>query len=391
MANPEQVVLLLKSVEDWNKWRKDNPEIAVNLDDAYLSGVSLFQADFHKSTLQGADLRGADLRGADLRGVNLKGANLKGTNLKGANLRGANFLHASLQEAHLKLADLRGANLIGANLTKAVISQANLIKADLSGANLSSANLNATDLREANLIKAELSCVFLGHTVFANIDLSQTLGLEAVVHQAPSTIGLDTIQLSKGKIPVIFLRGCGLTDWEIESAKLYDPELSNQEIDEILYKVHDLRATQALQISPLFISYSQADSLFVDALEVHLNKKGIRFWRDVHDATAGRLEKQIDRAIRQNPTVLVILSKNSTQSDWVEHEVRTARGLEKELGRDILCPIALDDSWKTSPWPKRVMEQVMEYNILDFSAWKDTKTFQQMFIKLLDGLQLFYK
>ena len=61
---------------------------------------------------------------------------------------------------------------------------------------------------------------------------------------------------------------------------------------------------------------------------------------------AGRIETQIDRAIRQNPTVLLVLSENSLNSDWVEHEVRTARGLEKEIGRDVLCPVALDDSWK---------------------------------------------
>jgi hypothetical protein len=75
----------------------------------------------------------------------------------------------------------------------------------------------------------------------------------------------------------------------------------------------------------------------------------------------------------------------------VEHEVRTARGLEKEMGRDVLCPVALDASWKDSPWPRRVMEQVMEYNILDFSAWEDDGKFGNTFNKLIDGLQLFYK
>ena len=106
---------------------------------------------------------------------------------------------------------------------------------------------------------------------------------------------------------------------------------------------------------------------------------------------SGRIESQIDRAIRQNPTVVLILSEHSLKSDWVEHEVRTARALEKDLFHDVLCPIALDDSWKTSPWPKRVMEQVMEYNILDFSAWKDDDKFGKTFDKLINGLQLFYK
>ena len=223
------------------------------------------------------------------------------------------------------------------------------------------------------------------------MDLSQTTGLQDVIHNGPSTIGTNTLVLSKGKIPEVFLRGCGLSDWEIQVSKLYDPDLSNEEINDIQYKMYDLRATQALQISPLFISYSHADGSFVDKIEKHLNNKGIRFWRDIHDMKAGRLEKQIDRAIRQNPTVLLILSSNCIRSDWVEHEVRTARELEKEMGRDVLCPVALDDSWKSSPWPKRVMEQVMEYNILDFSAWKDDIKFGSTFNKLIIGLGLFYK
>jgi hypothetical protein len=57
----------------------------------------------------------------------------------------------------------------------------------------------------------------------------------------------------------------------------------------------------------------------------------------------------------------------------------------------MFCPVALDDSWETSPWPKRVMEQVMEYNVLDFSAWKDDGKFGSTFNKLIDGLGLFYK
>jgi hypothetical protein len=75
----------------------------------------------------------------------------------------------------------------------------------------------------------------------------------------------------------------------------------------------------------------------------------------------------------------------------VEHEVRTARELEKETNQDMLCPVALDNNWKDSPWPKRVMEQVMEYNVLDFSKWKDDTEFGKLFKKLIDGLELFYK
>jgi len=261
----------------------------------------------------------------------------------------------------------------------------------LSGANFKRAELIGADLRKADLRRADLSHAILGNTIIAQIDLSQTHGLESVEHLAPSIIAADAIKLSKGEISEVFLRGCGLGDWEIESAKLYKPGLSNQEIININYKIFDLRASQSIQISPLFISYSHADTPFVEKLEPCLVKKGIRFWRDVHDATAGRLETQIDHAMRQNPTVILILSENSTRSDWVEHEARLARELEKEFGRDVLCPIALDDSWKSAKWPARLMEQIMEYNILNYSKWNEDKAFEQVFNKMTSGLDMFYK
>jgi hypothetical protein len=89
--------------------------------------------------------------------------------------------------------------------------------------------------------------------------------------------------------------------------------------------------------------------------------------------------------------VLLVLSEHSLGSDWLEHEIRTARGLEKETGRAVLYPVALDDSWQDGRWPKRMMEQVTDYNIVDFSGWRDNRRFDEMFRKLIDGLELFNK
>lgn len=341
MANKEHLNILKQGPSVWNQWRKQNPEIVPNLSDADLSHAFLSDADLSDANLSGADLRGKDLRGAYLIRAYLRYANLSG--------------------ADLRYANLSGANLIGA------------------------------DLKRATLIGANLSTASIGWTVFGKNDLSEVTGLESVKHSGPSTIGVDTLSKSGGQIPTAFLRGCGLSDWEIEATKLYHPNLSNDELNYCLYEIHYLRVKQAIQINPLFISYSHNDSPFVDKLELFLNDHGIRFWRDVHDAPAGPLEKIVDQAIRHNPTVLVILSTNSVKSDWVEHEVRLARKLEKELKRDVICPVALDDSWKKCTWPERLREQITEYNILNFSGWKDESSFRPTFNKLIDGLDLFYK
>jgi len=376
MANEKQLAILKKGTEVWNKWRKKNYTIVVDLRGAVLSDANLRGAFLFETNLSQADFQRADLRGASLNSADLTETNLDGADLREADLWGGKFSRTNLRGANLSKSGLLGAKLSSADLRGAELSEANFEGAYFSYAKLSGANLNKSVFE---------------NTVFVGIDLSKTNGLEDAIHKSSSNIDVDTIRLSNGKIPTLFLRGCGLRDWEIESAKLYNPDLGNEEINKILYKMYELRGSQALQIAPLFISYSHGDGTFVDKLENQLNQKGIRFWRDVHDAKAGRLEKQIDRAMRLNPIVLLILSEHSIKSDWVEHEVRTARELEKELGRDVLCPVALDDSWKSSPWPKRVMEQIMEYNILDFSVWKDDSKFGNTFSKLIDGLGLFYK
>jgi uncharacterized protein YjbI with pentapeptide repeats len=361
MANQEQVKRLLDGVEGWNKWRQENPELTIDLRGANLKGIHLKSANLEK-----ADLGGADLHGANLLGSDLMDAVLVGADLGEADLRGANFWGAELCGAHLKKANLLGADLIEAGLEQADFTEANLKDADLG-----EAKLNAT--------------------VLGDIDLSEARGLDDVHHNGPSPISTSTLERSKGKIPEKFLRGCGLNDWEIESAKLYQPGLSETGVYDILYRIYTLRKNRVIQIHPVYISYSQKDEAFVDEMEIQLDKRGIRFWRDIHDASPGRLEKVVDLAIRQNPIVLLILSEQSVKSDWVEHEAQSARELEKELGRDVLCPVALDDAWKTCSWPERLREQIMEYNILDFSKWKDEGEFAKMFRKLIDGLDLFYK
>jgi uncharacterized protein YjbI with pentapeptide repeats len=375
MANEEHLKILRQGVEVWNRWRKENPGLWPDL-----RGANLSKADLHGANLGKANLSRAALNEAEFLHV-------AAVALGGADLSGAKILEVvALSGARLSEADLRGAEL-----SEVELGEANLGRANLSGANLSGAGLSGANFSGAHLGGTDLSGAWVVSTTFADLDLSAVKGLDTVHNMGPSTIGIDTIYKSRGQIPERFLRGCGLSDWEIEAAKLYQPDLSREKISDILYRIHDLRADRAIQINKLFISYSHANGPFVDCLETYLNEKGIRFWRDVHDATAGRLEKQIDRAMRLNPTVLLVLSADSVQSDWVEHEARLARELEKELGRDVLCPVALDDAWKTCRWPERLREQIMEYNILDFSAWQDEAFFRRTAARLIDGLDLFYK
>ncbi len=112
-------------------------------------------------------------------------------------------------------------------------------------------------------------------------------------------------------------------------------------------------------------------------------------WLDRHDAIAGPLEKQVGRVIRLQDVVLLVLSKSALESEWVWLEINWALEREKKENRDVLCPVSVDDAWKTFKREPLLMRQVKNKNILDFSKWK-TKVFETQFKKLLSGLKIFY-
>jgi uncharacterized protein YjbI with pentapeptide repeats len=103
----------------WNRWRQENPGVAVNLDGANLDGMILIGIDFSH--------------------VSLRGASLHATNLMTADLRHADFTGANLEEA----------DLIAANLERAILTGCRMREADLLGANLATTQCTAADLTGA--------------------------------------------------------------------------------------------------------------------------------------------------------------------------------------------------------------------------------------------------
>src|SRR6266481_2327241 len=220
------------------------------------------------------------------------------------------FLHPDLSNANLGNANLSRANLTHADLSLANLSRAYLSEATLSQATLSEANLSRATLSRANLSRADLSEAWIVYTMFADIDLSQAVGLETVKHRGPSTLGIDTVYRSQGKIPEIFLRGAGVPDNFIA----YMPSLM----------------WTGFQYYSCFISYSSQDQEFADRLYADLQAKGVRCWLATEDLKIGdKFRQRIDDAIRLHDKLLLVLSETSVRSTWVESEVETA--FEKEI------------------------------------------------------------
>ena len=347
MANLEHLAKLKEGVEAWNTWRRHNPAI---------------RPDLHKADLHGTYLVTANLGGADLWGANLWRANLWGVYFGGANLSRADLSDANLGRADLRGADFNKANLRGADFDGADLHGTDLREAALCGANLCGANLGRADLAGADLTNAKLS-----ETIFANVELMAVKGLESCFHEGPSMIDHRTLERS-GKLPLSFLRGCGLPDTFID----YLPSLLNQPI----------------QHYSCFISYSSKDEAFAQRLHADLQNKGVRCWFAPKDMKIGdKIRTRIDEVIRIHDKLLLVLSQNSVASAWVEKEVETA--FDKEIKRKelVLFPIRLDDiviESKTG-WAADIRRS---RHIGDFSNWKDHDEYQKELKRLLRDLQI---
>ncbi|MGA8877107.1 MAG: toll/interleukin-1 receptor domain-containing protein [Candidatus Korobacteraceae bacterium] len=355
MANPEHLEVLKQGVEHWNQWRKEHPDVLPDLSDAILQRAKLGGANLSR-----ADVRRVDLREADLSRTNLSAARLRRTILYRADLSGAD-----LSEANVTKANLIGANLHQANLGAADLSGALLSWAILKGANLDGANLGGTSLREASLVEARLR-----NTIFADVDLSAVKGLDTVVHEGPSTIGIDTVFKSRGKIAEVFLRGCGVPDAFIS----YIGSIVGRPVE----------------FYSCFISYSTKDQQFAERLCNDLQANGARCWLAPHDATGRNGHEPIDDAIRLHDKLLLILSEHSMNSDWVKAEIANAREREEHEKRQMLFPITLvpqENIRQRELFGTDSAREIREYLMDDFSNWKDHDSYQRAFQQLLKDLK----
>jgi TIR domain-containing protein len=191
-------------------------------------------------------------------------------------------------------------------------------------------------------------------------------------------IGTDTLYKSHGKIPKEFLQGCGLTDWEIEATRLYDPGLSAAETTGMAYQLVHLRNSRPFQYYSCFISYSTKDQEFAGRLYADLQAKGVRCWFAPHDIQDGRkVHEQIDGAIRLHDKLLLVLSEHSMASEWVGTEIANAREREAREKKQLLLPITIASFADVKQWKlfdadrgKDSAREIREYFIPDFSRWK---------------------
>jgi len=326
MANPEHVKIVGEGFVAIAEWRRQNPDARLDLAGADLSMINLLVVNLSGAILTGADLTLANLVAADLSGAVLTGANLTQANLFVASLGGS---------------DLRGA----------VLTRSNLTLADLTGARLAQAHLRATTL--------------------GGCDLSQVSGLPAVVHDGPSSIGVDTLIAS--------FRGAGnkLTP-DLESFFLGAgvPRELLAELPRIVAEV---------KYYTCFMSYGRPDVDFAKKLRDDLVTRGVPCWLYDLDATPGeRTWPEISQARREADKMVVICSAAALIRDGVLKEI------EEQIDEDPdkMVPISRDNLWREPGFRvergRDLKPFLSDKNYADFS---DESCYEESLQRLLKALR----
>ena len=405
MANMDHVQLVKRGRDQVARWREANPDEILDLNAAYMSYVRAPQVD-----ISGADCRDADLMGAVLHRANLSGCHMNPCHLYHANLREANLTRARMNGANLRGADLRGADLSGADLDRTVLSDANLTGAKLVNANLSRASLVGTNLTGAdltgvsfagaslvrtnmtdaicsnsdffqtqfwsvNLTGADLSGSQFGYSIFQDCDLSGVKGLDQVRHDAPSTVGLDTLFRSHGKIPEAFLRDVGLPEAAfgfLETAK------------------HDTTS-----LVDCFISCTDDDEEIARALRDDLRVEGVRCWVFSQIVRGNPLverhstsdQEEVERWVRSYDKMVVLASAKALEVEAVLNDITHAKQLQLTTEKWSIF-LAATDNALIEPRSRFARSLVAEHVVFDLRGKQDDPgTYKKEVVRLAEALK----
>lgn len=296
MGNAKQYLLFNQGKDKWNAWRKANPGIQPDLSGYDFTFIKSSMREYSKpglNTANNGNLMRRGVMGYDLSNTNLSSckfwdAVFHQTNLNGANLQNADFRQALIAESDLRNTDLRGAVFI------------------------------LTLFQTVQLEGARFGQSHLAFSPFKNCS-----GLENVLHSAPSQMDMLSF---------------------VHSDPLSKDFAQQFNIDAHYYEKYSQLDPQ--QFFDCFISHSSKDKAFVHILWAALMLCKVPTWYSFMDYRLNTLwyNKNIDphdlgrdlyNMVDAADVLILALSNNSLQSQWVAEEVRRAR-------KKIILPVIIE-------------------------------------------------
>lgn len=250
-------------------------------------------------------------------------------------------------------ANLSGLRLVGANLSSANFFKANLSEASLSGVNFSNSYFNKTNFEKTSIIGCK--------------------GLKEIKVGNKCSFDAETIKKS-WPLPEEFLLKMGFSKESLNS------------LNENFQKPKQ-------NLFPVFLSHSWENKNFAGKLYDALIENGVQVWYDEKKMKPGDdILDSIDEGISTYDKMILVCSKESLESWWVEEELdrvfEKERKYRKEQGKKLrlLIPLTIDDALFKSDEsrPKSIRKRMVG----DFKDWKDDGKFNKALNQLIEALNI---
>jgi len=216
MADEKHLEILSKGVEEWNRWRKEHPDVIPDLREANLgytvktgksiyndlSGINLSKSLLDDSNLSIIDFSNANFYESKLNRVDLSYSNLSYANLDYTEAVESDFTcelyNATVRNASLIICNFRGSNLSNTDFTNTNLSWGEFGQADISNSILINCNLTEAHFVDTNLEGACLD----GSRIFGisswRVNLANCSQNHLIItHKDEPTISVDDLEVAQ--------------------------------------------------------------------------------------------------------------------------------------------------------------------------------------------------
>ncbi len=118
----------------------------------------------------------------------------------------------------------------------------------------------------------------------------------------------------------------------------------------------------------IFVSYSKKDAPFAFKLAAELEAAGYRIWIDREIGGGQQWRRTIEQNLKDSSGMIVVVTNNSVQSRWVQHESSVAIGLDK-----FVVPLLIED---ISPMDRFVWMDEIQF--IDFTKLSYEDGFEEL-------------